>query len=85
MGGIVPAICGEVDALDFMAIARANPSKDSDLSAIFGSRSKVLMSPGLSEVTVPLWAVATGDLQGDHEQVQPRPGGRAGSAQPCHG
>ena len=57
-GGVLPAICGEVDAKDFMAIAKANPFKDSDPSAIFGPRSEVLMSPDLSGVTVPLWAVA---------------------------
>ena len=55
---IVPAICGDVDALDFLNIARANPFKDSDPSAIFGPRSKVLMSPNLSDVDVPLWAIA---------------------------
>jgi len=56
--GIVPAICGEVDAKDFMATARANPFKDSDPAAIFGPRAEVLMSPDLSKVTVPLWTVA---------------------------
>ena len=56
--GIVPAICGEVDAKDFLAMARANPFKDSDLSAVFGPRSEVLMNPDLSKVSVPLWAVA---------------------------
>ena len=57
-GGIVPAIVGDVDALDFMAMARANPFKDDDPGAIFGPRAQVLMSPDLSEVTTPLWAVA---------------------------
>ncbi|MFJ9889015.1 CocE/NonD family hydrolase [Streptomyces sp. NPDC091287] len=56
--GIAPAICGEADAKDFLAMARANPFKDSDPSAVFGPRSEVLMSPDLSEVTVPLWTVA---------------------------
>ncbi len=56
--GVVPAICGDVDAKDFIAMARANPFKDSDPSAAFGPRSEVLMSPDLSDVTVPLWAVA---------------------------
>lgn len=56
--GIAAAVCGEVDALDFLGIGRANPFKDSDPSAIFGPRSKVLMSPDLSEVSVPLWSVA---------------------------
>jgi predicted acyl esterase len=56
--GIVPAICGDVDAKDFLATARANPFKDSDRAAIFGPRAEVLMSPDLSEVSVPLWTVA---------------------------
>lgn len=56
--GIAPAICGEVDAKDFLAMARANPFKDSDPAAVFGPRSEVLMSPDLSKVTVPLWTVA---------------------------
>ncbi len=56
--GIVPAICGEVRAKDFLAMARANPFKDSAPSAIFGPRAEVLMSPHLSEVSVPLWTVA---------------------------
>jgi predicted acyl esterase len=56
--GIVPAICGDVDATDFLAAARANPFKDSDPAAIFGPRAEVLMSPDLSEVSVPLWTVA---------------------------
>jgi len=57
-GGVVPAICGEVRAKDFMAMARSNPFKDSDPSAIFGPRAEVFMSPDLSNVTVPLWSVA---------------------------
>ena len=56
--GIVPAVCGEVKAKDFLATARANPFKDSDPAAIFGPRAEVLMSPDLSEVSVPLWTVA---------------------------
>ena len=57
-GGVLPAIVGEVHALDFMAIARANPFKDDDRTAIFGPRSQVLMNPDLSRVTTPLWAIA---------------------------
>jgi hypothetical protein len=57
-GGVRPAICGEADAKDFLAMARANPFRDSDPAAIFGPRAEVLMSPDLSEVTVPLWTVA---------------------------
>ncbi|HEY0938275.1 MAG TPA: CocE/NonD family hydrolase [Trebonia sp.] len=56
--GIVPAVCGEVKAKDFLATARASPFKDSDPAAIFGPRAEVLMSPDLSEVSVPLWTVA---------------------------
>ncbi len=57
-GGVLPAIVGEVDALDFMSMARANPFKDDDPDAIFGPRSQVLMSPDLSQVSTPLWAIA---------------------------
>lgn len=67
--GIVPAICGEVDAQDFLGIARASPFKDSDPSAIFGPRSQVLMSPDLSEVTVPLWTVAATTHPGNFHQL----------------
>ncbi|GAA2967164.1 hypothetical protein GCM10010446_61130 [Streptomyces enissocaesilis] len=37
---------------------RDNPFKDSDPDAIFGPRAEVFMSPDVSEVTVPLRAVA---------------------------
>ncbi len=57
-GGVLPAVCGEPDFVDFMALARAAPFKDSNLTAIFGPKSEVLMSPDMSGVTVPLWAVA---------------------------
>ena len=57
-GGVVPAICGEVRAKDFMAMARSAPFRDSDPSAIFGPRAEVFMSPDLSQVTVPLWSIA---------------------------
>ena len=56
--GIVPAICGEVRAKDFMAMATANPFKDSDPGLIFGPRAEVFMSPDLSQISVPLWSVA---------------------------
>jgi predicted acyl esterase len=55
---VVPTVCGEVRATDFMAIAKASPFKDSDPDMIFGPRAEVLMSPDLSKVTVPLWSVA---------------------------
>ncbi|WP_410623670.1 CocE/NonD family hydrolase [Amycolatopsis sp. cmx-8-4] len=67
--GIVPAICGDVDAKDFLAAARANPFKDSDPSTIFGPRSEVLMSPDLSEVDVPLWTVAATAHPGNFHQL----------------
>lgn len=57
-GAILPAICGDVDVKDFMAIGKASPFKDSNPGAIFGPRAEVFMSPDLSDVTVPLWAVA---------------------------
>ncbi|MFB6551218.1 CocE/NonD family hydrolase [Streptomyces sp. NPDC056405] len=56
--GIAPAICGEVDAKDFLAMAKDNPFKDSDPALVFGPRSEVLMNPDLSDVSVPLWTVA---------------------------
>ncbi len=67
--GIVPAICGDVDAKDFLATARANPFKDSDPAAIFGPRSEVLMSPDLSDVSVPLWTVAATAHPGNFHQL----------------
>ncbi|WP_203218444.1 CocE/NonD family hydrolase [Streptomyces sp. So13.3] len=67
--GIVPAICGEVDAKDFLEIARTNPFKDSDPSAVFGPRSEVLMSPDLRDVTVPLWTVAATTHPGNFHQL----------------
>lgn len=67
--GIVPAIVGDIDAKDFLAAARANPFKDSDPSLIFGPRSEVLMSPDLSEVTIPLWTVAATAHPGNFHQL----------------
>ena len=57
-GGVLPAVCGEPDAVDFMGLARAAPFKDSNPEAIFGPRSEVFMSPDMSQVTVPTWTVA---------------------------
>ncbi|MCP3729989.1 CocE/NonD family hydrolase [Sphingomonas sp. MG17] len=57
-GGVLPAVCGEPDAIDFMAVARACPFKDSDPAAIFGPRGEVFMSPDMRGVTVPTWTVA---------------------------
>ena len=56
--GVLAAVCGEADAVDFMAIARAAPFKDSNVPAIFGPRSEVFVSPDMSGVKVPLWVVA---------------------------
>ena len=56
--GVLQAVCGKPDAIDFMAIVRAAPFKDSNLAAIFGPRSEVFMNPDMSKVDVPLWAVA---------------------------
>ena len=56
--GVVPAMCRKEDTVDFMAIARSAPFKDSDPAAIFGPRSDVFMSPDMSAVSVPLWTVA---------------------------
>ncbi|MDX6739528.1 CocE/NonD family hydrolase [Actinocorallia sp. A-T 12471] len=67
--GITPAICGEVDAHDFIAIARANPFKDSDPGAIFGPRAKVLMNPDMGAVDVPLWTVAVTTHPGNFHQL----------------
>jgi predicted acyl esterase len=67
--GIAPAVCGEIHALDFLATARANPFRDSDPAAIFGPRSQVLMSPDLSDLTVPLWTVAATAHPGNFHQL----------------
>ena len=56
--GVLSSVCGEPDPVDFMGIVRAAPFKDSDPSAIFGPRSEVFVSPDMSGVKVPLWAVA---------------------------
>ena len=58
-GGVLPAVCGTPDEIDFLAIGEAAPFKDSNISDIFGPASKVFMSPDMSKVKVPLWAVAT--------------------------
>jgi uncharacterized protein len=56
--GVLPAVCGAPDDVDFMSLARAASFKDSNPAAIFGPRSEVFMSPDMSKVKVPLWAVA---------------------------
>ena len=57
--GVLPAVCGKADDVDFMAIAKAAPFKDSNTAAIFGPESQVFMSPDMSKVKVPLWTVAS--------------------------
>ncbi|AMM18941.1 hydrolase [Frondihabitans sp. PAMC 28766] len=56
--GLTPPIVGEPDLVDFVQIMKDSPFRDSNPDAIFGPRSEVFMSPDLSDVTVPLWAVA---------------------------
>jgi predicted acyl esterase len=57
--GLMPPIVGEPDIADFVQIMKDSPFRDSDPDAIFGPRARVFMSPDLSDVTVPLWAVAS--------------------------
>lgn len=49
---------GEPDIIDFVRTMKDSPFRDSNPDAIFGPRAEVFMSPDLSDVTVPLWAVA---------------------------
>ena len=56
--GVLPAVCGPVNDVDFMASIRKAPFKDSTPDAIFGPRAEVFMSPDMSGVAVPLWSVA---------------------------
>jgi hypothetical protein len=67
--GIAPAISGEINAKDFLAVARANPFKDSDPAAIFGPRAEVLMSPDTSRIAIPLWTVAATTHPGNFHQL----------------
>jgi len=57
--GLAPAIIGEKDIADFVQIMKDSPFRDSNPELIFGPRAEVFMSPDLSDVTVPLWAVAS--------------------------
>ena len=56
--GVLPAVCGTASVADFMALVREAPFKDSNLPAIFGQKSRVFMSPDMSQVEVPLWTIA---------------------------
>ncbi|MEP6648504.1 MAG: CocE/NonD family hydrolase [Lapillicoccus sp.] len=57
--GLLPAICGEPDVADFVQTLKDNPFRDSNPEAVFGPRAEVFMSPDLTDVTVPLWSVAS--------------------------
>ena len=57
--GLIPPIIGDVDIADFVQTMKDSPFRDSNPEAIFGPRAEVFMSPDLSDVTVPLWAVAS--------------------------
>ncbi len=56
--GVLPAVCGEPDDVDFQRSIRNAPFKDSAPEAIFGPRAEVFMSPDLTGVDIPLWSVA---------------------------
>jgi uncharacterized protein len=56
--GVLAAVCGEPNAVDFVGMLKNAPFRDSDPASVFGSRSTILMSPDMSKVKVPLWAVA---------------------------
>ncbi|MES2265052.1 MAG: CocE/NonD family hydrolase [Pseudomonadota bacterium] len=56
--GVLPAVYGEPDDVDFMTAIRNAPFKDAAPEAIFGPRAEVFMSPDMSGVDVPLWSVA---------------------------
>lgn len=56
--GVLPAVCGTPDDVDFMSAIRNAPFKDSAPEAIFGPRAEVFMSPDMRGVDVPLWSVA---------------------------
>lgn len=56
--GVLAAVCGEPNAVDFVGMLKAAAFRDSDPSAAFGPRSTIMMSPDMSQVKVPLWAIA---------------------------
>jgi predicted acyl esterase len=59
VSGLIPPILGKPDVADFVQTMKDSPFRDSNPEDIFGPRAEVFMSPDLSEVTVPLWAVAS--------------------------
>jgi putative CocE/NonD family hydrolase len=56
--GVLAAVCGEPNAVDFIAMLKAAEFRDFDTAKAFGPRSTILLSPDMSKVKVPLWAIA---------------------------
>ncbi|WPN44616.1 CocE/NonD family hydrolase [Pseudomonas sp. P8_241] len=56
--GVLAAVCGEPNAVDFIGMLKESTFRDSDTSKAFGPRSTILMSPDMSKVKVPLWSIA---------------------------
>lgn len=56
--GVLAAVCGEPNAVNFIGMLKEASFRDSDTAAAFGPRSTILMSPDMSKVKVPLWAIA---------------------------
>jgi putative CocE/NonD family hydrolase len=56
--GVLAAVCGEPNAVDFIGMLKDATFKDSDTTKAFGPRSTILMNPDMSKVKVPLWAIA---------------------------
>jgi putative CocE/NonD family hydrolase len=56
--GVLAAVCGEPKAVDFIGMLKQASFRDSDTTAAFGPRSTIMMSPDMSKVKVPLWAIA---------------------------
>jgi putative CocE/NonD family hydrolase len=56
--GVLAAVVGEPEAVDFIGLLKGAAFRDSDPAVAFGPRSTILMSPDMSQVRVPLWAVA---------------------------
>ncbi len=49
------AVCGDVEAKDFLSISRDNPFRDAE---IYGESGEILISPNLGKVEVPQWITA---------------------------
>jgi putative CocE/NonD family hydrolase len=56
--GVLAAVCGEPNAVDFIGMLKESTFRNSDTSKAFGPRSTILMSPDMSKVKVPLWSIA---------------------------